>query len=54
MVQWVGLPSVIVTFPSYTVFLCIDADTFWFPLQSTSQAVNLKVDQTVFILMLFR
>ena len=48
MIHLVGLPSVILTFPRYTQLF-----VFFFFLQSTSQAVSLKVDQTVFILMLF-
>ena len=53
MLSWVGLKSVIMAFPSYTQLLCINADFFFiFLLQSTSQAVSLKVDQAVSILRL--
>ena len=40
---WVGLKSVIMTFPRYTQLLRINAEIFVL-LQSTSQAVRLKMN----------
>ena len=39
----------IITFPSYTHLMCIDAEIFIFLLQTTSQPVSVKVDQAVLI-----
>ena len=53
MIQCVGLPSVIVMFPIDILSCAFMQILSVFLLQSISQAVSLKVDQTVFICILF-